>query len=107
MTKPRILGSAASGNIGLPAAALPPAAAENVGAPSAQAWFARGERIGYDPKPRAIVAAQDAPLHVFLRREGDLAQAVSFLAGFRRPIDDIGRLRYRLARRLGAPSAAA
>src|SRR6516162_6767346 len=82
MTKPRILGSAASGNIGLPAAALPPAAAENVGAPSAQAWFARGERVGYDPKPRAIVAAQTAPLHVFLRREGDLAYAVSFLPGF-------------------------
>ena len=29
--------------------------------PSAQAWFASGERVGYDPKARAIVAAQDGP----------------------------------------------
>ena len=49
---------------------------------SAEAWFADGERIGYDPKTRAIVAGGDAPLRVFLRREGDLAQAVSFLPGF-------------------------
>ena len=83
MAKPRILVSAASGDIGLPAAALRPAAAENVGgAPSAQDWFASGERVGYNPKPRAVVAVADAPLHVFLRREGDLAQAVSFLPGF-------------------------
>jgi hypothetical protein len=50
--------------------------------PSAQAWFAGGERVGYDPKARAIVAAQDAPLKIFLRWEGDLAHAVSFLPGF-------------------------
>ena len=25
--------------------------------PSAQAWFAGGERVGYDPKARAVVAA--------------------------------------------------
>ena len=49
---------------------------------SAQAWFADGERIGYDPKARAIVAGGDAPLRVFLRQEGDPAQAVSFLPGF-------------------------
>ena len=49
---------------------------------SAQAWFAGGERVGYDPKTRAIVRAQDAPLKVFLRREGDLAHAVSFLPGY-------------------------
>ena len=49
---------------------------------SAQAWFAGGERVGYDPKARAIVAAQDAPLKIFLSREGDPAQAVSFLPGF-------------------------
>jgi pimeloyl-ACP methyl ester carboxylesterase len=49
--------------------------------PSAQ-WFADGERIGYDPKARAIVAAREAPLKIFLRREGDLADAVSFLPGF-------------------------
>jgi len=59
------------------------AAAERVGpTPSAQAWFAGGERVGYDPKARAVVAVQGAPLHVFLRREGDLARAVSFLPGF-------------------------
>src|SRR6201981_2381212 len=52
------------------------------GTPSAQAWFAGGERGGYDPKARAIVAAQGAPLNVFLRREGDLAHAVSVLPGF-------------------------
>ena len=83
MTKPRILVTAASGNTGLPAAAPQPAAAERVGGtPSVQAWFTSGERVGYDPKARAIVAAQGAPLNVFLRREGDLAHAVSFLPGF-------------------------
>jgi pimeloyl-ACP methyl ester carboxylesterase len=50
--------------------------------PSAQAWFAGGERVGYDPKARAIAAAQNAHLNIFLRREGDLAHAVSFLPGF-------------------------
>src|SRR5712692_1429272 len=52
------------------------------GTPSAQAWFAGGERVGYDPKARAIVRAQGAALNVFLRRVGDLAHAVSFLPGF-------------------------
>ena len=50
--------------------------------PSAQGWFAGGERVGYDPRARAIVAAQDAPLKIFFRREGELAHAVSFLPGF-------------------------
>jgi pimeloyl-ACP methyl ester carboxylesterase len=50
--------------------------------PSAQAWFAGGERIGYDPKQRALVPDRDAPLSVFLRREGDLTHAISFLPGF-------------------------
>jgi pimeloyl-ACP methyl ester carboxylesterase len=49
---------------------------------SAQAWFAGGGRVGYDPKARAIVGAQGAPLNVFLKREGDLTHAVSFLPGF-------------------------
>ncbi|HSV25056.1 MAG TPA: alpha/beta hydrolase [Xanthobacteraceae bacterium] len=52
------------------------------GTPSAQAWFASGERIGYDPKARAIVRAQDSPLKVFSRTEGDLSHAVSFLPGY-------------------------
>ena len=50
--------------------------------PSAEAWFAGGERVGYDPTARALVATQDAPLKVFLRQEGDPAHAVSFLPGF-------------------------
>src|SRR5215470_7699453 len=50
--------------------------------PSADAWFAGGECVGYDPKAHAIVGAQGAPFNVFLRREGDLTQAVSFLPGF-------------------------
>ncbi len=52
------------------------------GTPSAQAWFAGGERVGYDPQGGAIVRAQSASFNVFLRREGDLAHAVSFLPGF-------------------------
>src|SRR5271166_3358525 len=49
---------------------------------SAQAWFAGGERVGYDLRTRAIVAAEDAPLDIFFRREGELAHVVSFLPGF-------------------------
>ena len=52
------------------------------GLPTGEAWFAQGERVGYDPRARAIVAASDAPLRVFMSREGDLTQAVSFLPGF-------------------------
>jgi len=48
----------------------------------AQDWFAAGEHLGYDPKARAIVAAQDAPLKIFASREGNLAHAVTFLPGF-------------------------
>jgi len=50
--------------------------------PSAESWFAGGGRVGYDPKAGTIVAAQAASLRIFLRREGDLAHAVSFLPGF-------------------------
>ena len=49
---------------------------------SAEAWFAGGERVGYDPGARATLAGQDAPLKVFVRREGDIAHAVTFLPGF-------------------------
>jgi pimeloyl-ACP methyl ester carboxylesterase len=64
-------------------ATMPTATAGKIGeTPSAQAWFAAGERVGYDPKARAIVRAQGTALNVFLRREGDLAHAVSFLPGF-------------------------
>jgi len=50
--------------------------------PSAQTWFAGGERIGYDLKAHTVCAAQDAPLKIFWRREGDVAHAVTFLPGF-------------------------
>jgi pimeloyl-ACP methyl ester carboxylesterase len=49
---------------------------------SAKAWFAGGERVGYDPKARAIVTTQDAPIKFFLSREGNPARAASFLPGF-------------------------
>ena len=52
------------------------------GMPSAQAWFAGGERVGYDPEAHAIVPEGDAPLRIFLSREGDLTHTVSFLPGF-------------------------
>jgi pimeloyl-ACP methyl ester carboxylesterase len=50
--------------------------------PSADAWYLGGERRGYDPRRRAIVDAPDAPLSVFVRREGEMAHAVSFLPGY-------------------------
>ena len=49
---------------------------------SAEAWFAGGERVGYDPGARAMIASKDAPLRIFVRREGDPAHAVSYLPGF-------------------------
>ena len=49
---------------------------------SAEAWFARGNRVGYDPKTRILVRDGDAPLKVFLSREGDAAHAVTFMPGF-------------------------
>ena len=76
MTKPRIIVTGATGKTG-------GVADLHTGpTPSAQGWFASGERVGYDPRARAIVALQDAPLKIFLRREGELAHAVSFLPGF-------------------------
>jgi pimeloyl-ACP methyl ester carboxylesterase len=50
--------------------------------PSTQAWFEGGERVGYDPEARVMVATEDAPLRIFMRQEGIPAQAVSFLPGF-------------------------
>ena len=62
---------------------MPSAPAGTIRGPaSAQAWFAGGERIGYDPATRAIGRATGAGLNVFLRREGDLTHAVSFLPGY-------------------------
>ena len=50
--------------------------------PSSEVWFGGGERVGYDPSARAVVQTPGGGLRVFLRREGDLAHAVSFLPGF-------------------------
>jgi pimeloyl-ACP methyl ester carboxylesterase len=58
----------------------PAAVREARGTPSAQAWFAGGEHVGYDPRTCAVTA--DAPLRIFLRREGDLAHAVTLLPGY-------------------------
>jgi pimeloyl-ACP methyl ester carboxylesterase len=58
------------------------AGAPEIGLPTAQDWFAGGERIGYDPRAKTIVDTRDAPLRVFLRREGDVARAVTFLPGY-------------------------
>ena len=52
------------------------------GTPSQECWFAGGERLGYDPRVHVVVRGKDAPLRIFLRREGDPAHAVSFLPGF-------------------------
>jgi pimeloyl-ACP methyl ester carboxylesterase len=84
MKYPEILVPGATGKIGHAAAdqRFGRATAKARAVPSAEAWFAGGDRIGYDPEARAIVQAQGAPLNVFLRQEGDLAHAVSFLPGF-------------------------
>jgi pimeloyl-ACP methyl ester carboxylesterase len=50
-------------------------------APFSEAWFAGGERLAYDPEARGI-KERGAPLKIFLRREGDVAHAVSFLPGY-------------------------
>ncbi|MBN8590621.1 MAG: alpha/beta hydrolase [Anaerolineae bacterium] len=48
---------------------------------SAQTWFESGERIGYDPHASTVGAA-DAPLKVFVRREGNSTNAVTFVPGY-------------------------
>ena len=82
MTKPRIVVTATMHDIEVPPLRHRAAAEKSGGTQPAQAWFAAGERVGYDPKARAMVAAQGAPLRVFLRREGEVAHAVSFLPGY-------------------------
>src|SRR3974377_547107 len=61
---------------------MSPEALSRIQTSSAQAWFAGGERVGYDPRTPAPVVGEDAPLKIFLRGEGELAHAVSFLPGF-------------------------
>ena len=63
-------------------------------APSAQAWFAGGERVGYDPKARAIVAAQEAPLKIQESTHSDSIVAGSYFTAFlRRLCNTIGQSR--------------
>lgn len=47
---------------------IPPTAATDTNDRTAAVWFAGGERVGYDPATGAVAAA-DAPLRIFLRRE--------------------------------------
>lgn len=61
---------------------MPPSTPATSPSLSAQSWFAGGERLGYDPTARALVPTPSAPLKFFLRREGDLSRAVSFLPGY-------------------------
>ena len=51
------------------------------GLPSADAWFAGGKRLDYDPGTNTI-GRGDGQLEVFVRHEGDLAHAVTFLPGY-------------------------
>lgn len=51
------------------------------GFPSADAWFAGGERLDYDPGAN-FKAAGSRPLRAFVRREGDITNAVTFLPGY-------------------------
>ncbi len=48
----------------------------------AEAWFRSGERVAYDPAIRTLSDAGDGPLQVWLRRDGDVTTAVTFLPGF-------------------------
>ena len=84
MKYPEIVVTDATGKTGYAVAdqRLATATAKTYEIPSTEAWFADGERVGYDPKARAIVGQQGAPLNVFFRQEGEIAHAVSFLPGF-------------------------
>ena len=50
-------------------------------APSADAWFAGGERLRYD-RATGLVGSPMGELEVFVRQEGDLAHAVTFMPGY-------------------------
>jgi pimeloyl-ACP methyl ester carboxylesterase len=49
---------------------------------SSEAWFARGRRVGYDPKARILVDRGETPFKIFISHEGDLERPVTFLPGF-------------------------
>jgi pimeloyl-ACP methyl ester carboxylesterase len=52
----------------------------NVTTPLTEMWFASGERLGYDPQNRTIDPA--AAQKVFIRVDGDVKHAVTFLPGY-------------------------
>ena len=45
------------------------------------AWYDGGDRLAYDPQARALRSG-DRSLRVFVRREGNVARALTFLSGF-------------------------
>lgn len=52
----------------------------NVTTPFTETWFRSGQRLGYNARTRAIDPA--APHKVFVRMDGDVKRAVTFLPGF-------------------------
>jgi pimeloyl-ACP methyl ester carboxylesterase len=50
--------------------------------PSAEDWFAGGERIGFDPETGVLSDGPEAPLGIYVRREGDIGHVVTFLPGY-------------------------
>jgi len=53
----------------------------NIVSPRADAWFAGGRRLDYDLGTRTI-SADTAHLKVFVREEGEMTDAVTFLPGY-------------------------
>lgn len=70
-----------SQNSGRASAASPSGAAAKPGSAldALSSWYGNGERLSYDLKPGAT-SGDD--LRVFIRREGDIAHAVTFLPGY-------------------------
>ena len=58
-----------------------PLASQVRGRESTDAWFAGGTRVTYDPDTKQVDAS-DGRLKIFLRHEGDVASAVTFLPGY-------------------------
>lgn len=48
----------------------------------AEAWYRSGERVTYDEATRRLSDAGGGPLRVWLRADGDVTKAVTFLPGF-------------------------
>ena len=52
------------------------------GDPFVDTWFGGGRRVGYNPTTQTLASSDTDQLRVFVRHEGDLSRAVSFLPGF-------------------------